>query len=282
MPSGVHFLMNRLLFLLLTLCISLSSFAQTGLNYDFDKPNQIYKLPEYLEEVSALTYYDQHQLAMLNDELGRVFIYDLNEQAVIQRIRFKGNGDFEGIERVGDYIFAVESKGDLYKFNIHLEGVVEEIETPFKKSNNVEGLGFDPFQNFLLFALKDEGDVGNFDVKGRGIYAYDLSAKAFIRTPLYVILNKDLKRVMGDDFRFKPSGIAVHPITGELFVLSAKERSIMIFNRDGSPKNLSVLNGKFFPQPEGIAFMPDGTLYISNEMDDEGGIILAFKELSKN
>jgi uncharacterized protein YjiK len=274
--------MSKTLFLLLALCISFSSFGQTGLDYDFDNPTQIFKLPEYLEEVSALTYYDEHQLAMLNDELGRVFIYDLNEKAIVKRIRFKGNGDFEGIERVGDHIFAVESKGTLYKFSIHLEGVVEEIETPFKKSNNVEGLGFDPFQNFLLFALKDKGDVGNFDVKGRGIYAYDLISQTFVKSPVYVVFNKDLKRVMGDGFRFKPSGIAVHPITGELFILSAKVRSIMIFNRDGSPKNLSVLNGKFFPQPEGIAFMPDGTLYISNEMDDEGGTILAFKELSKN
>lgn len=275
--------MKRSLALILLVFFVHPSIAQQGLSYDLEAPDEILKLPEYLEEVSGLTFYDDNQLAMLNDELGRMFVFDLNTKSINQRIRFKGNGDFEGIERVGDYIYAIESKGDLYKFHIDMEGVVEEIETPFKKSNNVEGLGYDPFKNQLLFALKDNGDVGNFDVKGRGIYAYDLETETFIETPVLAILNKDLERVVGKDFRFKPSGLAVHPRTGELYILSANDRALMVFNVDGTPKNLSMLKRKYFPQPEGITFLSDGTLFISNEQDDEGGTILMFKELpSKN
>ncbi len=250
------------------------------LNYDLENPDQVYKLPEYLAEVSALTYYEEGQLAMLNDESGRMFIYDINEEDIVQRVRFKGSGDFEGIERIGDYIYAIESKGNLFKFQVNMEGVVEKIETPFKKSNNVEGMGYDPFQKRILFGLKDSGDVGNFSVKGRGIYCLNLETNEFEAKPIYTILKDDLERVVGKDFRFKPSGLAVHPRTGELYVLSANDRAIIVFNADGTPKNLTRLKRKNYPQPEGIAFFPDGTLFISNEVEDEGGTILRFNELN--
>lgn len=261
---------------LLLFCLPMLIFGQgKPLDYDLETPDDTYKLPEYLDEVSALTFYANRQLALLDDEYGRMFIYDVEEEKIVQRVRFKGNGDFEGIERVGNYVYAIESKGDLFKFKVNMEGVVEKIETPFKKVNNVEGLGYDPFKNRLLFGLKDSGDVGNFKVKGRAIYSYDLSSEKFIDEPSFVILKKDLERVVGDDFRFKPSAVAVHPITSEIYVLSANDRAIIVFNADGSPKNLTRLKRKKFPQPEGIAFFPDGTLFISNEVD-EGGTILRF------
>lgn len=248
------------------------------LKYDLENPDEVFKLPEYLSEVSALSYYAEDRLAMLNDETGSMFVYNVDLSEMGQRIRFKGNGDFEGIERIGNYIYAVESKGSLFRFKVNMEGVVEKIDTPFEKSNNVEGLGYDPFNNRLLFALKDKGDVGNFDVKGRAIYGLDLETETFIEEPLYVILNKDLERVVDSEFRFKPSGLAIHPRTGELYVLSASDRAIIVFNIDGSPKNLTRLKRKNFPQPEGITFSPDGTLFISNEVEDEGGTILKFNE----
>jgi len=272
--------MRKSLLLIVALFFWQQAFPQQNLNYNLEEPDEVFKLPEYLEEVSALTFYETNKLAMLNDELGRMFVFDVEEKEITQRVRFKGNGDFEGIERIGDYIYAVESKGNLYKFKVNMEGVVEKIETPFNKSNNLEGIGYDPFKNRLLFALKDDGDVGNFSVKGRAIYAYDLSSEEFIEEPIIAILNDDIDRVVGKNFRFKPSGIAVHPRTGEVFVLSASDRAIIVFNADGTPKNLTLLKRNNFPQPEGIAFFPDGTLFISNEKDDEGGTILMFKELS--
>ena len=267
-------------FLLLYFLIAPSNIWAQGqpLDYDLENPDEVFKLPEYLSEVSALSFYGEDRLAMLNDEVGQMFIFNIDVGEITQRVRFKGSGDFEGIERVGDYIYAIESKGSLFKFKVNMEGVVEKIETPFGKSNNVEGIGFDPFNNRLLFALKDNGDVGNFEVRGRAIYCLDLQTEEFIKKPVYVVLKKDLERVVGKDFRFKPSGLAVHPRTGELYVLSANDRALIVFNADGTPKNLTRLKRKNFPQPEGIAFFPDGTLFISNEVEDEGGTILRFTE----
>lgn len=251
--------------------------AQERPPYDLNSPNLVYTLPDYLEEVSGLTYFDTNQLAMHNDEKGRMYVFDLKKRAVVKRVRFHGDGDFEGIERVGNYIYAIKSNGNLYRFNVSIEGVVEKIETPFDSKNNVEGLGYNPKTNHLLIALKDDGDTPDVKVAGRAIYGYDLGKNEFDKLPLFSVSHKDLERVLGKDYKFHPSAVAVHPITEEVYVLSAQKRSLMIFGKDGKPKNLTDLKRSLFPQPEGIAFSPKGDLYISNEMEGEGGTLLWFK-----
>lgn len=272
---------NHMRYILLLLVVTfIQVYGQNGNKppYQFEAPDETYVLPDYLEEVSALTYYQPNQLAMLNDEHGRMYVYDVSKREIVHRVRFHGDGDFEGIEKIGEDIFAIESTGKMHRFSIKLEGVVEKIDTPFEKKNNVEGLGYDHVNNRLLVGLKGSGDVKKIDVKGKAIYSYNLATKAFEKLPAYVILNKDLERVIGDDFRFSPSAVAVHPITGEVYILSAVESAIIIFSNDGEPKNLTRLRDSIFPQPEGIAFTPNGDLYISNEIDGDGGTILKFSQ----
>lgn len=249
--------------------------------YNLESPSETYRLPAILEEVSALSYYAPNQLATLNDEQGRVYIYDFNKREIVQRIRFEGNGDFEGLELVGKNMYAIKSNGKLYKFNIDIEGVVESIDTPFTSENNIEGLGYDKNSNTLLIALKGKGDIDHVKVKGKAVYGYNLTTEKFSKTPLFVLQDKDLERVLGSNStKFRPSGVAVHPISNEIYMIASVGSALVVFNNDGSPKNLSILKRSLFPQPEGIAFMPNGDLFISNEGED-GGIIHRFKMKQK-
>lgn len=265
-------------FILLFVTISSEAFGQADsiFAYDLKNPDEVYVLPEYLEEVSGLTFYQTSQLAMLNDEQGRMYVYDLESRKVVHRVRFHGDGDFEGIERVGDYMYAIKSNGKLYRFNVQMEGVVEEIKTPFDSGNDVEGLGHDPHTNHLLIALKEDGDIKDVDVKGKAIYGYHIPSQSFQKTPRHIIQDKELKRVVGNKFKFKPSAVAIHPLTGEVFVLASVGRSLLVFGPDGKPKHLTKLKRGLFPQPEGMTFTPNGDLYISNEVEGEGGTILKF------
>ncbi|MEL6358144.1 MAG: SdiA-regulated domain-containing protein, partial [Bacteroidota bacterium] len=62
-----------------------------------------------------------------------------------------------------------------------------------------------------------------------------------------------------------PSAIAIHPKSGQLFVTSSAGRLIVILSQQGEIHHIRRLDKDFFPQPEGLAFAPDGTLYISTE-----------------
>lgn len=273
----------------LTLIISIQFFSfqmigQTAKAFPYDllEPNNKYVLPESLEEISGLTYYAPNQLACLNDEHGRMYVFDTREKEIVHRVRFAGTGDFEGIEKVGNEIFAIKSNGNLYRFNEDISGEVVKITTPFKSENNVEGLGYDPISGNLLIALKDKGGVDGKKEKGKTVFGFHIATKSFSEAPLYIIKDKDIERVLGKSKDIKPSGIAVHPISGDIYVLASVGRVLIVFNRDGSPKNLSALKRSLFPQPEGITFSPNGDLFISNEREGEGGTILHFKMKNNN
>lgn len=268
----------------MVILLTVSAYAQTvdPPPYDLKNPDVIYSLPDYLEEVSGLSYYAPFQLATHNDERGRMYVYDISTKQVVHRVRFEGTGDFEGIERVGESVYVVRSDGKLFRFNVNMEGVVEEIKTPFDKKNDVEGIGYDAIEECLLFALKEDGDTKGVKVSGKAIYAYHLPTKSFKKIPLYHVSDRDLKKVVGDSFQFKPSAIAQHPISKHLYVLSSKEPSLLIFSYETKkPLSLTKLNPRYFPQPEGIAFMPNGDLFIANEADGEGGTLLFFKRKNK-
>lgn len=249
---------------------------KSGLSYNLEKPSHVYKLPSMLEEISGLSYYEPNVLATINDEQGVVFLYDLKTKKIIKKIKFEKNGDYEGIERVGDHLYVVKSNGNLYKFHIDVEGEVEEISSPFGSKNNIEGLGYNEKTNSLLLALKGNAEIDKNKIDGKAVYAYDLTSGKFSKKPMLVLKDKDLERVLGaNSSKFRPSGIAVHPLSGEIYMLASVGSALVVFNADGSPKNLSILKRSIFPQPEGIAFSPQGDLYISNENQD-GGTILHF------
>uniref|UniRef100_UPI0040474E50 SdiA-regulated domain-containing protein n=1 Tax=Roseivirga sp. TaxID=1964215 RepID=UPI0040474E50 len=246
--------------------------------YNLEKPDDLFVMPSFLEEISGLTYLAPNQLAALNDEHGRIYVYDIEKKKIVQRIRFEGNGDFEGLELVEKDMYAIKSNGQMFRFNIEVDGDVETIDGPFNHNNNLEGLGYDKKSNNLLLALKESGDVAGVKVKGKAVYGYNLSSKTFSKTPLFVLNDADLERVLGANrTKLRPSGIAVHPINGDIYMVASVGGALVVFDNSGKPKNLTLLKKSLFPQPEGITFSPNGDLFISNEGDGDGGTILRFK-----
>ena len=75
---------------------------------------------------------------------------------------------------------------------------------------------------------------------------------------------------------FKPSGIAVHPKTGQTFIIASDGKKLLVLSEKGQKEALISLNPKTYRQPEGICFSPDGDLFISSEGKDGDGYILRF------
>jgi len=137
------------------------------------------------------------------------------------------------------------------------------------------------------------------DKKGKefkAIYTFDLNNKKLILKPFLIIPMDTIKYYKNyntmtqlgvellayldhskGDLSFQPSGIAIHPLGGDIYILGSVGNLLMVFSREGTMLAMIKLRSKYFPQPEGICFDPLGTMYISNEGDNEKGTILKFE-----
>ncbi|MEM9886833.1 MAG: SdiA-regulated domain-containing protein [Bacteroidota bacterium] len=289
--------MSKLIFLftalLLLSCEGSSTYSQSMSNfsYDLSQPTLEVKLDKDLRETSALSLSsNKKQLLTLNDEEGKLFFLNKQTGEIEEEIKFEKKGDYEGVEAVGDRIYAVTSSGDLYEIELRKDKKpkVEKYETSLKSSNDIEGLCYDSSSNQLLIACKarhkdykEERVVFGFDLvekelKEKAIYRVNHdSLYQFIDQ--YTNINSMISRTLAKTFA--PSGIAVHPISKEVYLLSSPGKVLVVLDAKGAIKSVQKLSPKFMKQPEGICFDTDATLYISSEGDGGKGRLLRYDYL---
>ncbi len=274
-------------------------------DYDFpytvNNPDESWVLPGKLEEVSGLSYIDENLLACVQDEKGNIYLFNLQSGEVEQKIDFEDDGDYEGIEIIGQDAWILKSNGTLFEVTDFLEDetpFVRKYATELTGKNDAEGLGFDPNENNLLIACKGHPFVD--EKKGKefkAIYNFSLEEKKLDLNPLFLIvmdtvkyyknyntmtqLGVELMAFINDskgDVSFQPSGMAVHPVSGNLYIIASVGNLLIVYSRESEMLAMFKLRNKYFPQPEGICFSPDGTLYISNEADgNDEATILKFR-----
>ena len=240
-----------------------------NLPYNFEAPSEKYDLPNNLKEISGLSYYKKSQLICVNDEEGKIFIYDINQKKIIDKIPFGKDADYKGVEVIGDEVFVLKSNGKLKGFKIG-EAFEREIDCSEPEVIEYEGLGYDPKSNYLLLVAKERANEVD-DMKM--VYAYDFDRKILFKY-VAIPLEEVVDEANGKDFR--PSGIAVHPKTGQIFILASDGKKLLILSEKGQKDALISLNPKVYRQPEGICFSPNGDLFISSEGKNGNGYILKF------
>lgn len=261
--------------------------AQSEIYYDLKQPEQKFFLPYVLSEVSGLTWIRENTVACIEDEGGKVYLYDFSQRKIVQAVRFAKPGDFEGVEMVGNEIYALKSSGDLYHFELSEERelVGKKIETLLSRDNDTEGLGYDPVSNRLLIACKEDGDIKGHDAKGKAIYAFDLEKEKLKKEARFELSMKDLRKFFErnrsseydeEKIKFEPSGIAFHPIEKTFYVIASVGKLLVVLNQDGTIKATYPIAPRVLNQPEGICFAPNGDLYISSEGEGDKGYILKF------
>jgi len=277
--------------------IGIHSFSQNGIPYNLKKEDLSIVLPPELREISGLTIIDSKTLACVQDEEGTVFIYDLKTLQIKHKIHFAGPGDYEGIAVVGKDIFVLRSDAAL--FHIHNyqseKWSLDSIATGIPNKDN-EGLCFDPKNNRLLIGSKSKIAKGAAFKNLRTIYAFDLKQNKLKPEPLYTyditsikgfaakngieLPTKPSKKDPNEEepaLKFQLSAIYIHPENKQLYVLSASDYYLFVFNPEGEIIHLEVLDPQKFNKAEGIAIMQNGDLYISNEGQSGSPKILLFK-----
>ena len=265
-------------------------------SYNFDAPDHTFELPKSLKEISGLSLLDNDHLGAVQDEKGRIFKISIDKGKLVDEIKFGKDGDYEGIERVGDDLYVLRSDGDIYRIkdfdpdDPDKNPDVKKYETFLDQKHDTEGLGFDPQHNRLLVVCKEAPGAGLKN--SRTVYAFDLSEHEMIKEPVLVIdlkqienltpehpLNRAIRNLaspLRDMSGFKPAALAVHPITGQIFIVSSVRKMLLAYNKSGTLENLWVLSEDRFRQPEGLAFLPNGDLFIANEGGNGRGTLMRF------
>jgi len=266
--------------------------------YQLDEPVEAFKLPNKLREISGLGIDAAGKyLYAVQDEDGDLFLINSTTGEVEQEGKFHKSGDYEGVEIANGRVFVVKSSGTLYEvinFKTDNQELVKHKFT-FNKNSDIEGLGYDPIANRLLISCKGKAGKGEeFEFK-KGIFGLDLTTMKLDEAPIYTISVEEVKAFLelnhhilekvdklvklfqpGEEFIFGPSGLAVHPKTGDVYITSSVGKLLVVLQRDGKIKHMIKLKKKIHEQPEGIVFAQDGTLYISNEGKDGKGKIYKF------
>jgi uncharacterized protein YjiK len=266
-----------------------AGFYSINSGYNVTKPLSVRILPEILNEISGIAAIDTSTIACVQDESGTVFIYDYAKSAVTKQIPFSGPGDFEAVTVAGNTLYVLRSDGELFEIADYMNSKpgVKSHKTGIPARDN-EGLCYDSHGNRLLIACK-EGFLDE-EVKNRQlIFSFDLKTKKLQKDPVISFdikllrkYLKDNKIKIGDDndydeVKLRTSEIAINPITGKLFLLSADDYLMLICDLTGKVESLQPLSRSKFRKAEGITFNRRGEMFISNEAEGKSATILRYR-----
>lgn len=273
----------------------LNNERKTG--YNLTKPEVSFILPDTLHEISGLTYIDSTTFACVQDENGILFIYDAVKNKIQKQYKFNIDGDYEGIARVNKTIYVLRSDGTLFeildyesknfKLNSYSTGI---------PANNNEGLCYDKDNNRLLIACKGKIGKGPEFKDRRVIYGFNLQTKSLTDEPIFDVNLQVIKEFAIKNYlnlptksrkkkgqpieepfiKFRTSAICIHPVTKQLFLLSASDHLFFIFNMNGTIEHIEQLNPVMFNKAEGITFFENGDMLITNEGQDKKPTLLRF------
>jgi DNA-binding beta-propeller fold protein YncE len=239
-----------------------------------------WNMPKDLIEVSGISYMDGQRFACIQDELGKIFIYNAASSSVEREISFGAAGDYEELAVVGETIWVLRADGKLFEVsNINAaKPSVNEYGTHLTMKQDPEGLCYDKKNDRLLIAIKGaEPGAENY----KGIYAFDLHSKKMDQQPVYKIDLQNKVFGNGSDKKkrntINPSGISIHPVSGDMYITDGRNQQLLITDAGGNIKKLYRLNSNDFAQPEGITFNSAGDVFIANEGTKQPGNILQVK-----
>ena len=247
--------------------------------YDFSHPAEVIKLPKELKEVSGIRFINDSMLVMISDSKPDIFFYNIRQEAIVKQIRVGSRGDFEDIAVSGERIFVIQSNGVLWTVGQYNESPTLTADSlPLQQPFEIEGLSTNKKGDSLFLAAKYWHQDDLVPSGMLPVWGWSLSEKKRSEKPILLVPDK-VSSSKGQQ-EFHTSGILpVYP-EGRWLLISTNNKFIVQMNTAGQVDTLIKLDEDVFVKPEGIAFSPDGNLYISNEGKYDKATLLAFKKIN--
>jgi hypothetical protein len=223
-------------------------------------------LRDELREISGMVFLnDGYKIAAVNDEEGRIFIFDYSNKDSTTSFYFSPKGDFEEITMDEKYFYVLESRGRIYR--VPKPGV-EDTVTLFKmnlKNADFEAMYMDSARKRIVLICKNCPEFER--EKTKPAFCFDLETETFSETPCFSIDVKRVRKLLKNNFfAAKPSAAAIHPKLNKLFIVTSQDgRGLLICDLEGNVEQAIYLAESLYPQPESITFAPNGDMYIANE-----------------
>ncbi|MGZ5191618.1 MAG: SdiA-regulated domain-containing protein [Flavisolibacter sp.] len=239
-----------------------------------------------LNEISGISYNpNDSSLLAISDSKKKIFEINLKRL----RLRDYSNEiigpdqDIEDIVNLEDSIYLLSSKGQIYEYIMGKSdsATLKSYMLDASGKNDFESLYYDSASRGIVLLCKSCAvDKGK---QLRSAYRFDLETKQFDTTAIFNISTADVKKMMkDDDAKFDPSAAAIHPINKNLYILSSAGNLLVIADNNGKLLSGYNLNPDDHPQAEGIAFAPNGDMYITNEGKYGRPTLQLFKYKGKN
>jgi uncharacterized protein YjiK len=233
--------------------------------YDLNHP-QKENLGKVLNEISGITYNDDNTLLGISDSKEKVFQINIDKQKLKDYTDkvVPPRSDLEDIVKVDSALYLLSSKGVIYEVPGQKPDTINRYTFPSDDQNDFETLYYDSSAHGLIMVCKKcSADKGK-DV--RSAYRFDLAKKRFDPSAFFTFSTEEVKKRLNDDeAKFDPSAAAIHPVNKRLYVLSSAGNLLVIADTRGKIIEAYPLDPGQFPQAEGIAFAPNGDMYITNE-----------------
>ncbi len=261
---------------------SLGEKYDTPEGYELNNP---YKedLPTPLDEISGIVYLAKDSaIFAISDESGNLFKYYPQSSKPLEKWKITKNSDFEDLQLIDSVFYLISSKGDITTARFYSADSIDVQTFEFKEKGKYEfeSSFLNPAKKDLTLICKNcKGD----DKNSVSAWDFNLDTKEFKKSDFKIDVKNIEDILKTKKLEFRPSAAAIHPITGDLYIISSIGKIFVIAGIDGKIKSAQFLKSSFYKQPEGLTFTPSGGMIITNEYAGEGSAeILAIKYKEKN
>lgn len=248
-------------------------------DYELHLPHRI-QLGKAMNEISGICFSEEDSsLLAVSDSKERVFEISLKSKKLknyTDKVVDAGS-DVEDVVKKDNTIFLLKSNGELVEVPLGKDDTtgVKTYSLGLAGANDFETVYYDPTAGGLVLICKT-----CVQEKGKGVsttYRFDLRTRSFDSSAFFTISKAQIKKLLKrNDAQFDPSAAAIHPVSKRVFILSSAGNLLVITDNRGQVVEAYELNPNDFPQAEGIAFAPNGDMYIANEGKNGKPTLLRF------